>query len=200
MTSDKTTVKINISKAQKEKLKKITESENITQAKLIEKLIDIYDEYQELKSKSTQIQSGELDYDEIEFDYHELEFDYDEIEFDYHELEFEVVDDQDASVTENEIEIVAQTHKNSNLSWQQIVKDSLLQLAKYQNSITKNQPSLDSITNAESEHHQFSGVTKQRITKAIETIRKHNEHPGKKSDKYCITKGIASVWIPEICC
>ncbi len=186
MTSDKATVKINISKAQKEKLTKITESENITQVKLIEKLIDIYDEYQELKSKSAQIQSEELDYDEIEFE--------------YDELEFEVVDDQDASVTKNEIEIVAQAHKNSNLSWQQIIKDRLLKLTKYQNSIAKNQPSLDSMTNAESKHHQFSGVAKQRITKAIETIRKHNERPGKKSDKYCITKGIASVWIPESCC
>ncbi len=193
MTSDKATVKINISKAQKEKLKKITESENITQVKFIEKLIDIYDEYQELKSKSAQIQSEELDYDEIEFDY-------DEIEFEYYELEFEVVDDQDTSVTENEIEIVAQARKNSNLSWQQIVKDRLSQPTKYQNSIAKNQPSLNSMTDAESKHHQFSGVAKQRITKAIETIRKHNERPGKKSDKYCITKGIASVWIPESCC
>ncbi|MGK7897887.1 MAG: hypothetical protein AB4372_30780 [Xenococcus sp. (in: cyanobacteria)] len=159
MTSDKAVVKINISKAQKEKFEKITESENITQVKLIEKLIDIYDEYQELKSKSAQIQSEELEYDELEFE--------------YDELEFEVVDDQDASVTENEIGIVAQARKNSNLSWKQIDKDRL---------------------------DQLSAVAKHRITKAIGTIRNHNERPGRKSDKYCITKGIASVWIPGICC
>ena len=152
MTSDKAIVKVKISKAYKERFENIKGSENITQVELMETLIDIYDEYQELKSKSAQIQSGELKYDE---------------------LEFEVVDDQDASVKENEIEIVAQARKNSNLSWQQIDKDRL---------------------------DRLSAVAKHRITKAIGTIRKHNERPGRKSDKYCITKGIASVWIPGICC
>ncbi len=179
MTSDKAIVKVKISKAYKERFENIKGSENITQVELMETLIDIYDEYQKLKNKSAQIQSGELDYEEIVS---------------------EVVYNQDASLKENEIEIVDRAHKNSNFSLQQIVNDGLLQLAKYLSSIAKTQLNLDSMTDAELKHQKFSGVTEHRITKAIETIKNHNNRQGKKSDKYSITQGIASVWIPGISC
>ena len=179
MTLDKATVIVKISQAHKEKFLKIKESENITQVKLIEKLIDIYDDYQELKTKSAQIQYEELDYNEIGL---------------------EVVDNQDASLQENEIEIVAQASKNINFSWQQIVKDSLLQLAKDLNGIGKNQPNLDSMSDEQLKHQKFSGVPEDRISNAIEAIQNHNDRQSEKSDKYCITKGIASIWVPGICC
>ena len=179
MTLDKATVIVKISQAHKEKFLKIKESENITQVKLIEKLIDIYDDYQELKSKSAQSQYEELDYNEIGL---------------------EVVDNQDASLQENEIEIVAQASKNINFSWQQIVKDSLLQLAKDLNGIGKNQPNLDSMSDEQLKHQKFSGVPEDRISNAIEAIQNHNDRQSEKSDKYCITKGIASIWVPGICC
>ncbi len=179
MTLDKATVIVKISQAHKEKFIKIKESENITQVKLIEKLIDIYDDYQELKTKSAQIQYEELDYNEIGL---------------------EVVDNQDASLQENEIEIVAQASKNINFSWQQIVKDSLLQLAKDLNGIGKNQPNLDSMSDEQLKHQKFSGVPEDRISNAIEAIQNHNDRQSEKSDKYCITKGIASIWVPGICC
>ena len=53
MSSDKVKFSGSISKAHKDKLQKILESENLkNQGLLIEKLIDIYDEYQDLKQKA----------------------------------------------------------------------------------------------------------------------------------------------------
>ena len=56
MISDKALVNVKISKTYKDKFQKIKESENITQGQLMEKLIDIYNDYQELKNNSDKIQ------------------------------------------------------------------------------------------------------------------------------------------------
>ena len=171
MISDKALVNVKISKTYKDKFQKIKESENITQGQLMEKLIDIYNDYQELKNNSDKIQSGELSYDDIGL---------------------EVVRNQDGSLKENEIEIVERALKNSNFSLQQIVKDGVLQRAKYLNSIAKNQPKLDSMTDEELKQQKFSGVAEYRINQAIETIKKHNDLQGEKHQKFCITKGIVA--------
>ncbi len=171
MTLDKPSINVKISKAHKEKFEKIKQSENITQGELIEKFIDIYDEYQELKNNSDKIQSGALVYEDIVS---------------------EVICHQDSPFKEDEREIVEKAINKSNFFLSQIVKDGVLQRAKYLNSIAKNQPNLDSMTDAELKHQKFSGVAKHRITKAIETIKNHNDRQGKKSDKFCITKGIVA--------
>ncbi len=171
MVSDKALVNVKISKTYKDKFQKIKELENITQGQLIEKLIDIYNDYQELKKNSDKIQSGELSYDDIGL---------------------EVVRNQDGSIKENEIEIVERALKNSNFSLQQRVKDGVLQRAKYLNSIAKNQPKLDSMTDEELKQQKFSGVAEYRINQAIETIKKHNDLQGEKYQKFCITKGIVA--------
>ena len=140
MVSDKALVNVKISKTYKDKFQKIKESENITQGQLMEKLIDIYNDYQELKNNSDKIQSGELSYDDIGL---------------------EVVRNQDGSLKENEIEIVERALKNSNFSLQQIVKDGVLQRAKYLNSIAKNQPKLD----LQGEKYQKFCITKGIVAK-----------------------------------
>lgn len=169
MASDKVKVIGNVSKFYKEKFDRIKESEKINQGQLIEKLLDIYDEYQELKTRSAQTTSRELDYDDIGL---------------------EVVCNQDGSLKENEIEIVEQALKNSNFSWPQIVKDGVLQRAKYLNSIATKQPNLDSMSDAELKNQRFSGVAEYRINKAVETIKNHNDRQGEKANKYCITQGL----------
>ena len=171
MTSDKASLNVKLSKAYKEKFEKIKESENVNQGQLIENLIDSYDEYQKLKSKSAQIQSRELNYDDIGL---------------------KVVYNQDGSLKDDEIEIVAQALENSKFSLQQIVKDGVLQRAKYLNTIAKNQPNLDSMTDAELKHQKFSGVAEHRISKAIETLKNHNERQSENSQRFCITKGIVA--------
>ena len=169
MTLEKVALNVKISKARKEKIYKITNSEGITQVELIEKLIDIYDEYQELKNRSAQKTSGELDYDDIGL---------------------EVVYNQDGSLKEDEIKIVNDALNNSNFSFPQIVKDGVLQRAKYLNSIATKQPNLKSMSDAELKHQRFSGVAEHRIKKAVDTIKNHNDRQGEKANKYCITQGI----------
>lgn len=170
MSSDKVKFSGSISKAHKDKLQKILESENLkNQGLLIEKLIDIYDEYQDLKQKSDKIQFGEINYNNIGL---------------------KVIHNQDGSLKENEIEIVDKAIKNSGLSLQQIVKDGVLQRAKYLNSIAQSQAKLDSMSEEELKIQTFKGVANYRIEQAIEVIKAHNDKQGEKADKICITKGV----------
>lgn len=169
MPLDKVKVSGSISKTHKEKLEKILELKKINQGQLIELFIDMYDEYQELKSKSDKIQFGELSYNNIGL---------------------EVIYNQDGSVKENEIEIVDNAIKNSGLPLKQIIKDGVLQRAKYLNSIAQSQAKLDSMSEEELKTQTFKGVAKYRIEQAIEAIKAHNDKQTEKSNKICITKGI----------
>lgn len=170
MTSDKVKFSGSISKVHREKLQQILESESLkNQGQLIEMLLDMYDEYRQLKDKSDKIQFGEINYNNIGL---------------------EVIHNQDGSLKENEIEIVDNAVKNSGLSLQQIVKDGVLQRAKYLNSIAQSQAKLDSMSEEELKTQTFKGVANFRIEQAIETIKTHNDRQGEKSEKICITKGI----------
>jgi hypothetical protein len=169
MLSDKVRVSGTISKDYKEKLEKILELENVNKGQFIEQLIDMYDEYQKLKEKSNEIQFGELSYNNIGL---------------------KIIHNQDGTIKENEIELVDKAIKNSGLSLKEIVKDGVLQRAKYLNSIAQNQAKLDSMSEEELKTQTFKGVANYRIEQAIEAIKSHNDKNTEKSDKICITKGV----------
>ena len=111
-------------------------------------------------------------------------------ELSYGLLGLEVTYNPDGTIKENEIEIVDNAVKNSNLSLKEIVKYGTLQRAKYLNSIAKTQARLDSMSPEELKTQTVKGVANYRIEQAIATIRKHNDNQSEKSQKVCLTKGL----------
>lgn len=169
MSKDKVRVSGSISKVHKQKLEKILESQKINQGELFEMFIDMYEEYQELKEKADKIKFGELSYNNIGL---------------------EVVQNQDGTIKENQLEIVKLAEQNSGFSLQQIVKAGTIQRAKYLNSIAESQAKLESMSDEELKEQTFKGVAEYRINQAIETIKNHNDMQAEKEHKICITKGM----------
>ncbi len=169
MSEKKTRISPSISQSHREKFNSIMEKLKFNQGQTIEHLIDIFDEYLDLKSQADKIQFGEIN---------------------YHNLGLEVVHNQDGSVKENEIEIVDRAIKNSGLTLEQIIKDGILQRAKYLNTIAENKNQLESKTQEELKDIKVKGIADYRIEQAIELIMKHNDVQGEKSEKICITRGI----------
>ena len=92
--------------------------------------------------------------------------------------------------SESEKQEIDQAIKNSKLPFENIVKEGTLQRARYLNSIAENQAQLESMTDDELKEATFKGVSKHRISQAIETIMQHNDKQGEKKHKVCLTRGI----------
>lgn len=169
MTIKKPRISGYISAEHRAKLDRLVEQEQCTQGALIENLLDMYDEYQQLKDDSSKIQYGELSFNNIGL---------------------EVVHNQDGSIKENQVEIVDRAIKNSGHSLNQIVKDGTLQRARYLNSIAESQAQLNTLSEDELKEKTFKGVANYRIEQAIDTIKNHNDLQSEKANKVCITKGM----------
>ncbi|MEM7758067.1 MAG: hypothetical protein AAF298_08075 [Cyanobacteria bacterium P01_A01_bin.40] len=79
---------------------------------------------------------------------------------------------------------------NSGLTIEAIVKEGTLQRARYLNSIAESQAKLESMSRDELKEATFKGVSRHRISQAIEKIREHNDQQTEKKNKVCITRGI----------
>lgn len=111
-------------------------------------------------------------------------------ELSYALLGLKVTYNADGTIKENEIEIVDNAVKNSNLSLKEIVKYGTLQRARYLNSIAKTQARLDSMSPSELKTQTVKGVADYRISRAIALIIKHNNQQSEKKHKLCLTKGM----------
>lgn len=111
-------------------------------------------------------------------------------ELSYALLGLQVTYNSDGTIKENEIEIVDNAVKNSNLSLKEIVKHGTLQRARYLNSIAKTQAKLDSMSSEEVKAQTVKGVANYRISQAIALIIDHNNQQAEKKHKVCLTKGI----------
>ncbi len=79
---------------------------------------------------------------------------------------------------------------NSGLTIEAIVKEGTLQRARYLNSIAASQAKLESMSRDELKEATFKGVSRHRISQAVEKIREHNDQQTEKKNKVCITRGI----------
>ena len=79
---------------------------------------------------------------------------------------------------------------NSGLTLEAIIKEGTLQRARYLNSIAQQQAKLDSMSTDELKDATFKGVSRHRISQAVEKIREHNDRQTEKKNKVCITRGI----------
>jgi hypothetical protein len=79
---------------------------------------------------------------------------------------------------------------NSGLSIEAIAREGTLQRARYLNSIAVSQAKLESMSNDELKEATFKGVSRHRISQAVEKIREHNDLQTEKKNKVCITRGI----------
>ena len=80
---------------------------------------------------------------------------------------------------------------NSDSQLDEVARDGLLQRSRYLNSIADKQAQLESMTDEEMQKATFKGAANFKIEQAINTIIDHNNSQSEKSDKVCITKGIA---------
>ena len=79
---------------------------------------------------------------------------------------------------------------NSGSSLEAITIEGTLQRARYLNSIATSQAKLDSMSETELKESTFKGVSKHRISHAVEKIKDHNDLQPEKKNKVCITRGI----------
>lgn len=79
---------------------------------------------------------------------------------------------------------------NSGSSLEAITIEGTLQRARYLNSIATSQAKLDSMSESELIESTFKGVSKHRISQAVERIKNHNDLQTEKKDKVCITRGL----------
>jgi vacuolar-type H+-ATPase subunit I/STV1 len=80
--------------------------------------------------------------------------------------------------------------KNSALTIQAIAREGTLQRARYLNSIAVSQAKLESMSTDDVKKATFKGVSRHRISQAVEQIREHNDQQTEKKNKVCITRGI----------
>lgn len=79
---------------------------------------------------------------------------------------------------------------NSGLTIEAIAKEGTLQRARYLNSIAQQQAKLDSMSADDVKNATFKGVSRHRISQAVEKICEHNNQQTEKKNKVCITRGI----------
>ncbi|MFM2315042.1 MAG: hypothetical protein RLZZ04_4318 [Cyanobacteriota bacterium] len=80
--------------------------------------------------------------------------------------------------------------KNSGLTIEAIAREGTLQRARYLNSIAESQAKLESMSTDDVKKATFKGVSRHRISQAVEKIREHNDQQTEKKNKVCITRGI----------
>ncbi|MFA9202031.1 MAG: hypothetical protein ACEQSC_00570 [Candidatus Nanopelagicaceae bacterium] len=80
--------------------------------------------------------------------------------------------------------------KNSGLTIQALAREGTLQRARYLNSIAESQAKLESMSTDDVKKATFKGVSRHRISQAVEQIREHNDQQPEKKNKVCITRGI----------
>lgn len=79
---------------------------------------------------------------------------------------------------------------NSGLTIKAIAREGTLQRARYLNSIAASQAKLESMSTDDIKKATFKGVSRHRISEAVEKIREHNDQQTEKKNKVCITRGI----------
>lgn len=79
---------------------------------------------------------------------------------------------------------------NSQSTIDAIVKEGTLQRARYLNSIATSQAKLESMSTDDVKKATFKGVSRHRISQAVEKIKAHNDQQTEKKNKVCITRGI----------
>ena len=79
---------------------------------------------------------------------------------------------------------------NSGLTIEAIAREGTLQRARYLNSIAESQAKLESMSTDDVKKATFKGVSRHRISQAVEKIREHNDQQTEKKNKVCITRGI----------
>jgi phage antirepressor YoqD-like protein len=79
---------------------------------------------------------------------------------------------------------------NSGLTIEAIAREGTLQRARYLNSIAESQAKLESMSTDDVKKATFKGVSRHRISQAVEQIREHNDQQTEKKNKVCITRGI----------
>jgi vacuolar-type H+-ATPase subunit I/STV1 len=79
---------------------------------------------------------------------------------------------------------------NSSLTIEAIAREGTLQRARYLNSIAESQAKLESMSTDDVKKATFKGVSRHRISQAVEQIREHNDQQTEKKNKVCITRGI----------
>ncbi len=89
-----------------------------------------------------------------------------------------------------EIKEVKDALTNSGLTLIELVKEGLLQRARYYNSIAIKQADFENLPDAILKNSTVKGAANYRIDRAVEAIKNHNNNQPETEHKVCLTKGI----------
>jgi len=89
-----------------------------------------------------------------------------------------------------EIKEVKDALTNSGLTLIELVKEGLLQRARYYNSIAIKQADFKNMSTETLKNSTVKGAANYRIENAVQTLIDHNNNEPEKDNKVCITKGM----------
>lgn len=89
-----------------------------------------------------------------------------------------------------EIKEVKDALTNSGLTLIELVKEGLLQRARYYNSIAIKQADFKNMSTETLKNSTVKGAANYRIENAVQTLINHNNNQPEKDNKVCITKGM----------